>query len=367
MSTPGPNSDVPVPMASPSGNPPVRVPPASTATGQPPGQPLAGGFVGRRRDVAGSIFHALCLGATLFGIIVLGVLFGAVAWQAWGWLDGQFLISYDDSKPAKAGILAGLWGSLWLMLLTGLFSVPVGVGAAVYLEEYAKGTWLTRLIQLNIANLAGVPSIVYGILGVTVFVRNLGVFGTQQHALEMVLLGTKLTIPFPLGVTVLSGALTLSLLVLPTVIIATQEALRSVPPSIRHGSYALGATKWQTIWHQVLPAAIPGILTGVILALSRAIGEAAPLLMIGIPTFIASVPGGIDSPADLVRNPAAILQVPFDSGSAMPLIIFNWVTLPQRDFRHVAAAGIMVLVIVLLTFNTVAILIRQRFQKRIRW
>ncbi len=324
-------------------------------------------FSGGRADTIGTVFHILCLGATLFGVVVLAVLFLAVLWQASGWLDWQFLSTYDDSKPARAGMLAGIWGSLWLLFYTAMFSVPIGVGAAVYLEEYAKGTWLTRVIQLNIANLAGVPSIVYGILGVTVFVRNLGLFGAKQQALELILLGATITIPVPLGATVLAGALTLSLLVLPTVIIATQEALRSVPPSIRHGSYALGATKWQTIWYQVLPAAIPGILTGVILALSRAIGEAAPLLMIGIPTFIASVPGKIDSPMDIVRTPGAVLQVPFDSGTAMPLLIYNWVTLPQRDFRHVAAAGIVVLVVILLTFNTIAILIRQRFQKRIRW
>lgn len=344
------------------------VSPASTKGQATPAVPaVVHHFEGRRSDTVGTLFHLLCLGATLFGVVVLTVLFAAVLWQAWGWLDWQFLSSYDDSKPARAGILAGIWGSLWLLLFTAVFSVPIGVGAAVYLEEYAKGTWLTRLIQLNIANLAGVPSIVYGILGVTVFVRNLGLFGTKHHALEVIFLGATITIPVPLGASVLAGALTLTLLVLPTVIIATQEALRSVPPSIRHGSYALGATKWQTIWHQVLPAAIPGILTGVILALSRAIGEAAPLLMIGIPTFIASVPGKIDSPVDIVRTPGAVFQVPFDSGTAMPLLIYNWVTLPQRDFRHVAAAGIVVLVLVLLTFNTIAIVIRQRFQKRIRW
>lgn len=351
-------------MSLPVTTPSAPVQPASVA----PSLPVAHShFVTRRSDTVGTAFHVLCLGATLFGVVILAILFLAVLWQSIGWLDWQFLSSYDDAKPAKAGIMAGVWGSLWLLLITALFSVPIGVGAAVYLEEYSKGSWLTRLIQLNIANLAGVPSIVYGILGVTVFVRNLGLFGAKQKALELIILGTAIHIPVPLGPSVLAGALTLTLLVLPTVIIATQEALRSVPPSIRHGSYALGATKWQTIWHQVLPAAIPGILTGVILALSRAIGEAAPLLMIGIPTFIASVPGKIDAPMDIVRTPGAVLQVPFDSGTAMPLLIYNWVTLPQRDFRHVAAAGIVVLVVILLTFNTIAIVIRQRFQKRIRW
>jgi phosphate transport system permease protein len=324
--------------------------------------------VGARREFMGRAFHALCLFATLAGIAGLAVLMIAVAIQAYGWLDWQFLTSYDDlSKPAKAGILAGFWGSVWLIVLTAAFSIPMGVGAAVYLEEYAKGTWLTRLIQLNIANLAGVPSIVYGILGLTVFVRNLGMFGTARQGMVVRFMGMSVDVPLPLGPVVLSGALTLSLLVLPTVIIATQEALRSIPASLRHASLALGATKWQTIRNQVLPAAIPGILTGVILALSRAMGEAAPLLMLGVPTYLSSTPGGIESAAEVVANPTAVVKAPFTVGTAMPLLVFNWVTLPKRDFRHVAAAGILVLMGLLLVMNAAAIVIRQRFTRRIRW
>lgn len=342
--------------------------PVSSAAGDSVTRSPAWVGVGTRRELLGRAFHVLCLFATLAGIAGLAVLLVAVAVQAWGWLDWQFLTSYDDlSKPAQAGILAGFWGSVWLIVLTAAFSIPMGVGAAVYLEEYAKGTWLTRLIQLNIANLAGVPSIVYGILGLTVFVRNLGMFGTARQGMEVRLLGMVFEIPLPLGPVVLSGALTLSLLVLPTVIIATQEALRSIPSSLRHASLALGATKWQTISHQVLPAAIPGILTGVILALSRAMGEAAPLLMLGVPTYLSSAPGGLDSVADIASDPGVLVKAPFTVGTAMPLLVFNWVSLPKRDFRHVAAAGIIVLMGLLLAMNAAAIVIRQRFSRRIRW
>ena len=206
-------------------------------------------------------------------------------------LDWQFLSSFTSYKPDEAGIAAGLWGSLMLILMTAFFAVPVGVGAALYLEEYAKGHWLTRLIQLNITNLAGVPSIVYGLLGLTVFVR---MFGYSQRPVA----------------TMLAGALTLGLMVLPVVIVATQEALRSVPPSLRHASLALGATQWQTIWYQVLPAAVPGILTGVILALSRAIGETAPLIVLGVPASLRYYPGGFERVSDLLHNPSLILRAP---------------------------------------------------------
>ncbi|MBI5757978.1 MAG: phosphate ABC transporter permease PstA [Planctomycetales bacterium] len=270
-----------------------------------------------------------------------------------------------------------------------MISVPVGVGAAVYLEEYARGTWLTRLIRLNIANLAGIPSIVYGILGLTVFVRMFGLFDSGPHNLTESLLGSfddgqhnliervaveiirpvanLLHIPLPLGNTVLAGALTLSLLVLPVIIISTQEALRAIPSSLRHGSYALGATKWQTIRHQVLPAAVPGILTGVILALSRAIGETAPLVIIGVPTYLAATPGNIASLQDLVENPTGLVEAPFTSFTALPMIVFNWVRQAKPEFQNLASAGIVVLMGLLLLMNSIAIIIRQRFQKRIRW
>lgn len=326
------------------------------------------------RNRFGQVFRGLCYASTWVGLVVLVVLLAGVLWQGWGWLDWQFLSSYDSFRPKNAGILAGIWGSLWLMALTGLFAVPVGVGAAVYLEEYAKGTWLTRMIQVNLSNLAGVPSIVYGILGLTVFVRMFGLFtgrelGLLERTVAAIIRGPAgvLGIPLPFGSTVISGALTLSLLVLPVVIIATQEALRAVPPSIRHASYALGATKWQTIRHQVLPAAIPGILTGVILALSRAVGETAPLIMLGIPTYLKATPGGIDSVGDLFRDPKAALEAPFTTFTALPMIIFNWVKHPKEEFKQLAAAGIVVLLALLLLMNSSAILIRQRFQKRIRW
>lgn len=315
----------------------------------------------------GRLFHVACLGSTWVGVVALALLLGGVIWHARGWLDWQFLTSFDSFRPKQAGILAGLWGSVWLILFTALFAVPVGIGAALYLEEYAKGMWLTRLIQVNLANLAGVPSIVYGILGLTVFVRNFGLFGSEQRMRSIPLFFTTLEIPLPLGPSVLSGALTLSLLVLPVVIIATQEALRAVPPSLRHASYALGATKWQTIRHQVLPAALPGILTGVILALSRAIGETAPLVMIGIPTYIAATPGGIASPADIFHNPHGLVDAPFSRFTAMPMQIFYWISHSKTEYHHLAAAGIVVLLVLLLLLNTAAILIRQRFQKRIRW
>lgn len=341
----------------------------------------------RIRNGIGQSFRWICGGSTWFGLVVLVVLLIGVSYKAWGWLDWQFLTSFDSYRPKRAGLLAGLWGSLWLSLLTTLIAVPVGVAAAVYLEEYSRGNWLTRTIQLNIANLAGIPSIVYGILGLTVFVRMFGLFRHQalprverellerqefnlieRLAVELIRPVAKLLhIPLPLGSTVLAGALTLSLLVLPVIIISTQEALRSIPASIRHASYALGATKWQTIWHQVLPAAVPGILTGVILALSRAIGETAPLVIIGVPTYLAATPGNIASVRDVLSNPSGLLEAPVSDFTALPMIVFNWVRQAKPEFQNLASAGIVVLMGLLLLLNSVAIFIRQHFQKRIRW
>ncbi len=241
-----------------------------------------------------------------------------------GWLDWQFITSFPSRFPERAGILSPLVGSIFLVILVALFAFPIGVGAAVYLEEYATPNALTHIIQTNIANLAGVPSIVYGLLGLGIFVRGLD-----------------------LGRSLLAGALTMSLLVLPIIIITSQEAIRAVPISIRHASLALGGTRWQTIWHHVLPISFPGILTGTILALSRAIGETAPLITIGALTYIAFLP---ESPAS-----------PF---TALPIQIFNWTSRPQEGFRHLAAAGIVVLLVVLLTSNAVAIILRNRFQHR---
>jgi len=277
--------------------------------------------------------------------------------KAWPMLSWKFLTRFDSMVfPQRAGIKAGLWGSFWLILMTAGISVPVGIGAAVYLEEYARPNRLTRLIQLNIANLAGVPSIVYGILGLTVFVRMFGLFGTYSDDKFL-----------PFGGRLISGALTLSLLILPVIIIASQEALRAVPASIRHGALALGATPWQTIRHQVLPAALPGILTGVILALSRAAGETAPLIMIGALSYIPKTPAGIDSLSDIVTQPSRLAEVPFDSFSTMPMMIYNWASQARVEHQNLAAAGIVVLLTVLLLLNTFAIFLRRKFQKHIRW
>lgn len=285
-----------------------------------------------------------------------------------GWLTLSFLTNFNSYEPTEAGILAGLWGSVWLIGLTALMVIPLGVGAAIYLEEYAKPTRLTKLIQLNIANLAGVPSIVYGILGFSVFSRMFGLFDSQKTVLSISLLVLPtIDIPLPFGRIVLTGACTLALLSLPVVIISAQEALRSVPASLRHAAYALGATKWQTIWHQVLPAALPGILTGVILSLSRAIGEAAPLTVLGIAAQLSYAPGRISKISDLVQHPEGLLKAPFDTFTALPIQIYSWINESAPNFQHVAAAGILVLLATLLTMNSIAIFIRQRFQQKIRW
>ncbi|OOE04942.1 phosphate ABC transporter, permease protein PstA [Anoxybacillus kestanbolensis] len=262
--------------------------------------------------------------ATLFGLIVLVVLLYRILTQALGWLNMDFLNNFPSRRPEKAGIKAGLVGSLWLMVIVAPVSLILGVGTAIYLEEYAKKNRFTDFIQTNISNLAGVPSIVFGLLGLTLFVRELN-----------------------LGRSILAAGLTMSLLVLPVIVVAAQEALRAVPNQLREASYGMGATKWQTIYRIVLPAAIPGILTGSILALSRAIGETAPLVVLGIPTFLAYLPHGI-----------------LDTFTVMPMQIYNWTSRPQADFQHVAAAGIVVLLVVLILMNSIAIFIRNKFQKR---
>jgi phosphate transport system permease protein len=267
----------------------------------------------------------------LFGLLVmllaltaLAALLYDVARDGLGRLSWQFLTSYPSRRAAEAGILPALVGSIYVIGLTALIALPLGVGAAIYLEEYGTQGRLARLIEINIANLAGVPSIIYGLLGLGLFVRVLG-----------------------MGRSVLAGSSTLALLVLPTVIISTREALRAVPKSLREGSYALGATKWQTIQHQVLPAALPGVLTGLILALSRAIGETAPLITIGALTYVPFLPDGLNSPF-----------------TVLPIQIFNWVSRPQAAFAENAAAGILVLLVLLLVMNAVAIVVRDRFQQR---
>lgn len=272
-------------------------------------------------------FAWVCGAATLLSLSLLAILIGKIVLEGYGRLDWQLISSFPSRFPEQAGIKAALVGSLWLILLTAIISVVIGVGAAVYLEEYAPKTRLRGLIQTNIANLAGVPSIVYGILGLGLFVRALAL----QRSL-------------------IAGALTLSLVILPIIILASQEALRAVPDSIRRASYALGATRWQTIRHQVLPASIPGIMTGVILALSRALGEAAPLVMIGALNYVAFVPRSLDDPF-----------------TALPIQIFNWTSRPQPEFHELAAAAILVLLVMLLGMNAIAVFVRYHYGKHIRW
>lgn len=279
----------------------------------------------RVRKRAGAAFRWLCFAAVCIGIVSLVILLFDLARDGIPVLSGDFLTRYPSRIPERAGIRSAILGTLWMMGLVAAFSFPLGVGAAIYLEEYAPKNWFTRLLQTNIANLAGVPSIVYGILGLALFVR---FFALQRS--------------------VLSGALTLSLLILPVVIIAAQEAIRAVPKSLREASYGLGATRWQTIRHHVLPVAMPGILTGTILALSRAIGETAPLIMIGALTFIAFSPTS-----------------PMDPFTVLPIQIFNWTSLPSEEFHRLAAGAIVVLLVALLLMNATAIYLRNRYRKEL--
>jgi phosphate transport system permease protein len=281
----------------------------------------------RRRALLSRAFAVACLLATVLCVSVLFLLLWTIFSSGWSWLSWDFINNFPSRFPERAGIKPALVGSLWLIGLTALFAVPLGVGAAVYLEEYARASRWRSLVQLNIANLAGVPSIVYGLLGLGLFVRALAL----EHSL-------------------LAGALTLTLVILPIIILAAQESLRAVPGSIRHASYALGATRWQTVRHQVLPAAMPGIMTGVILAISRALGEAAPLVAVGAATFMTFVPAK-----------------PTDEFAALPMQIFYWAGHANKDFHEVAAAAIIVLLTVLILMNATAVYLRYHYGKRIRW
>jgi phosphate transport system permease protein len=256
----------------------------------------------------------------------------------YSWLSSDFLSRPVASDATTAGLRTALLGSLWTIGITVLVAFPLGVGAAIYLEEYAKPNRINRLIETNIRNLAGVPSIIYGMLGLAVFVRVLA--GLTSGAI----FGMTDTN----GRTILSAGLTMALLILPVIIINSQEAIRAVPRSIREGSYGVGATQWQTIWNQVLPAAVPGILTGIILSISRAVGETAPLIVIGASTFITLDPNG-----------------PFSKFTVIPIQIFQWTSKPEAEFRNLAAAGIIVLIILLLVLNGSAIFLRQRFSRRL--
>ncbi|MBK6769119.1 MAG: phosphate ABC transporter permease PstA [Ardenticatenales bacterium] len=257
------------------------------------------------------------------------------------WLTLDFLLSPQDPDPEKSGVSTAIKGSLWMILITILFAFPVGVGAAIYLEEYAdKRSRINQLIQTNINNLAGVPSIIYGMLGLAILVRFLQPF--TSGAIFGMASGDS-----PNGRTILSGGLTLGLLILPVLIINGQEAIRAVPQSLRQASFGLGGTKWQTIWHHVLPGALPGILTGAILAVSRAIGETAPILVIGASTYVALDPSG-----------------PFSKFTALPIQIYQWTSRPSDVFRNIAAAAILALLILLLTLNASAIFLRNRYRAK---
>jgi phosphate transport system permease protein len=278
------------------------------------------------RSLKGTLLYYLCLIGIGISLVSLTVLLFDAFSDGLPWLDFQFLTSFPSRFPEQAGIVAALIGSIWVVGLTAAISFPIGVGAALYLEEYAPQNKLTSFIQLNIANLAGVPSIVYGILGLGLFVEAL-----------------------MLRRSILAAALTMTLLILPVIIIASREAIRSVPQTHREGAYALGASRWQVTRKIVVPQAFPGMLTGTILALSRAIGETAPMIAIAALVYIRFVPTG-----------------PFDRFTVMPIQIYNWVNLPQSEFRSLAAAGIIVLLVVLLTMNSIAIYIRNKYQQRAR-
>jgi len=278
-----------------------------------------------RRHGFDRVFTALVFAATVIGLVVLVVLLVDVAIDGVPLLSWQFLTGFPSTIfPETSGIYPALIGSLWLVGLTALISVPLGIGAAVHLEEYATDSWLNRIVEINISNLAGVPSIIYGLLALGVFVNLLR-----------------------LGPSVIAGALALSLLILPVIIVATREALRAIPRDVREGGYALGATKWEVIWGHLLPMALPGALTGTILALSRAIGETAPLIVVGAVAFVNFTP-----------------QDPLDRYSAMPILIYGWVSEAEAEFKLLAAAGIIVLMVVLLLTNSVAIWLRNKYQRR---
>ncbi|MCX7729126.1 MAG: phosphate ABC transporter permease PstA [Bacteroidia bacterium] len=273
------------------------------------------------------IFKWYGLLSTTIGVVILFVFLYTIIKEGWDRLNWQFFTSLPSRRPSSAGILVPLLGTFWIMILTTIIAVPIGVAAAIYLEEYGKKDKFASFIEVNIANLAGVPSIIYGLLALEIFVRIMG-----------------------LGRSLLSGAFTLSLLILPIVIVSTREALKSVPKTIREASYALGATKWKTIWNAVLPSAAGGILTGVILAISRAIGETAPLVVIGAMLYITTIP-----------------THPLDDFSVLPIQIYNWLSRPQKGFIENATAAIIVLLAITFILNGIAIYLRNKWQNKVKW
>lgn len=278
----------------------------------------------KRRLQLNEIFKYVFLAGLVFALVVLSTLIYDIVSKGAGWVDLDFLRNFPSRRPEQAGLYPALIGSLWLMFLIVPMVFVIGVGAAIYLEEYAPKNRMTSFIEVNISNLAGVPSIVFGLLGLTIFVRVM-----------------------ELGSSVMAGALTLGLMSLPIVIVASQEALRAVKMELRHASLALGASKWQTTFNVVLPSAIPGIITGIILAVSRAIGETAPLIMVGAATFISTTPSSL-----------------FSDFTALPIQIYNWTSRPQPEFQNLAAAGIIVLMTMLIAMNSVAIYIRNKYTNR---
>jgi len=275
------------------------------------------------RKGIGAVFYGIFLLAVMVGIVGLIALLARIALEGSDWLNWNFITSYPSRHPEQAGLKSALWGSVWLMGLTALFAIPIGVGAAIYLEEYAPKSRLTSFIEINLSNLAGVPSIVYGLLGLSLFVQR--VFQGER--------------------VLLAGAMTMALLVMPIVILASREAIRAVPDTYRQAAYGLGADKWQVIKGVVLPQALPGILTGTILAMSRALGEAAPVIAISALVYLTFVPAH-----------------PLEQFTVLPIQIFNWTSRPQEEFQGLAAAGIIVLLVVLLSMNAVAIILRDRHQ-----
>jgi len=282
------------------------------------------GRINRLKDI---IFNYLGMIACFIGLFLLAIFIGNILIDGLTRIDWDFLTSLPSRKAEKAGILTAWVGSLWIITFTFIIAVPIGICAGIYLEEYGKKNKLNTILEVNISNLAGVPSIIYGLLGLEIFVRVSN-----------------------MGSSVLAGSFTLALLVLPIIIVATREALKAVPSSIRAASYGLGATRWQTIWHQILPAASGGILTGVILAISRAVGETAPLIVVGALAYVPFVPNG-----------------PTDPFTVLPIQIFNWVSRPQHEFSINAAAAIIILLIITFAMNGVAVYFRNKWQKKINW
>ena len=274
-----------------------------------------------------TVFKYVGVACTLFGIVMLLIFIGNIITDGLQRINWSFLTNLPSRKAEKAGILTAWTGTAWILGLTSLISIPIGVAAGIYLQEYGKRNRLARIVELNIANLAGVPSIIYGLLGLEIFVRVMN-----------------------LGGSLLAGSLTLSLLILPIIIVATREAIKAVPNSLREASYGMGATKWQTIWYQILPAASGGIVTGIILALSRAVGETAPLIVIGA---LAYVPFVADSP--------------MDEFTVLPIQIFNWVSRPQQEFLTNGAAAIIILLLLTFVMNGIAVYLRNKWQKKISW